>query len=154
MLLSYHFQVKKSRNRVRCYPSSKDQNITKCFSARSPDRSIEYKRFLQSLWCIDKRFLLHFGGFVVKPDCILGFRKLVTKLQKALPCSERFNNLVPAFSLRLIVGVMLLMTLGAAVTKTPSCKFYRFFKLTSFQIGVSFSCSNTLLLTLLYRGSY
>ncbi|KAL7105646.1 hypothetical protein ACP275_07G057100 [Erythranthe tilingii] len=115
VLVSYHFPVKKSRIRV-CYSlSSKEQKIVNGFSAQSRGRRNGYKKIIHSLWCLDKRFVLHFGGFVLKPDCVSGLRKF----EKALR-AERFSNFFPSFSLRVIVGVMIVMTLSAAVTKSPS----------------------------------
>ncbi|KAI3469884.1 hypothetical protein Pfo_026547 [Paulownia fortunei] len=118
VLLLNHFPVKKSGSRVCCSLSSKEQNTAN--SAQSLDRSNEYKKFLQALWWLDKRFVLHCGFFVLKTECVPRLRKFAISLRKELQCAEKFNNLIPAFSLHLIVGVMLVMTLGAAVTRTPS----------------------------------
>ncbi|KAK6130501.1 hypothetical protein DH2020_035759 [Rehmannia glutinosa] len=120
VLLLNQFPVKKSGNRLCCSLPSKEQNTRNCFPAQSPDKRKEYKNFLQSFAWLDKRFISNCGFFVLKTECIPGFRKFAISLQKRLQCTERFNNLVPAFSLHIIVGVMFFMTLGATVTKTPS----------------------------------
>ncbi|EYU43784.1 hypothetical protein MIMGU_mgv1a010411mg [Erythranthe guttata] len=115
VLVSYNFPVKKSRIRVCCSLLGKEQKIVNGFSAHSRGRRNGYKNIIHSLWCLDKRFVLHFGGFVLKPDCVSGLRKF----EKALR-AEKFSNFFPSFSLRVIVGVMIVMTLSAAVTKSPS----------------------------------
>ncbi|KAK4425370.1 Carboxyl-terminal-processing peptidase 2, chloroplastic [Sesamum alatum] len=119
-LLCNHLAVRKSGCRASCSSSSNEKNTANCFSAQFLNRSNGYKKFLKSLWRLDERFLLHRGFFVLKIESVPGLRKFAFLLQKALQCAERFNNPVPVFSIRLIVGVMLVMTLGAAVTKTPS----------------------------------
>ncbi|XP_011091370.1 carboxyl-terminal-processing peptidase 2, chloroplastic [Sesamum indicum] len=120
VLLCNHLTPRKSGCRASCSFSSNEKNTAKFFSAQFLNRSNRYKKFLKSLWRLDGIFVLHRGFFVLKTEFVPGLRKFAIILQKALQCAERFNNPVPVFSLRLIVGVMLFMTLGAAVTKTPS----------------------------------
>lgn len=69
---------------------------------------------------------------MLKAERIPNLKKFSVSLRKALKRAEKFNNIVPAFSVHLIVGMMIVMTLGATVTKTPSCKFDRLFKLIYF----------------------
>ncbi|KAL0456864.1 UNVERIFIED_CONTAM: Carboxyl-terminal-processing peptidase 2, chloroplastic [Sesamum latifolium] len=120
VLLCNHLTPRKSGCRASCSFSSNEKNTANCFSAQFSNRGNGCKKFLKSLWRLDKSFVLHRGFFVLKIEFVPGLRKFAILLQKALQCAERFNNPVPVFSLRLIVGVMLVMTLGAAVTKTPS----------------------------------
>ncbi|KAG8372797.1 hypothetical protein BUALT_Bualt12G0104400 [Buddleja alternifolia] len=115
-----YLSTKKVRSRVGCSSSIKEHTIKNRISAQSLHRSIEYKIFLLSLWKLNKRFVSQCGFFVLKPECLPGLRKLSTSLHKAVQRAERFNNLVPALSLRLIVGVMFVTTFGAAVSKAPS----------------------------------
>lgn len=128
-----HFPVKKSRS--WCL-KSKERNAAICFSYQSPDRSNVYKNVPRSFWWLDKRFVLHCSFFGLKTECIPRLRKFSISLQKELRRAERLNSLVPSFPLHIIAGVMLFMTLGTTVTKTPSCKFDRFFKLISFEIRI------------------
>ncbi|KAI3459587.1 hypothetical protein Pfo_016250 [Paulownia fortunei] len=120
MLLCNHLPTKKSRSQVRCSLSSKEQNTKNCISAESLDRSNKDKTFLQSLWWLNQKLISQCGFVVLKLNCLPRLRKLAISLQKAVQSAENFNNLVPDFSLHLIVGVMLVMTFGATVTKTPS----------------------------------
>ncbi|KAL0388295.1 UNVERIFIED_CONTAM: Carboxyl-terminal-processing peptidase 2, chloroplastic [Sesamum radiatum] len=120
VLLCNHLTPRKSGCRASCSFSSNEKNTASCFSAQFLNRTNRYRKFLRSLWRLDKSFVLHRGFFVLKIEFVPGLRKFTILLQKALQCAEKFNNPVPLFSLRLIVGVMLFMTLGAAVTKVPS----------------------------------
>ncbi|KAL0349069.1 UNVERIFIED_CONTAM: Carboxyl-terminal-processing peptidase 2, chloroplastic [Sesamum angustifolium] len=120
VLLCNHLTPRKSGCRASCSFSSNEKNTASCCSAQFLNRSNRYRKFLRSLWRLDKSFVLHHGFFVLKIEFVPGLQKFTILLQKALQCAERFNNPVPLFSLRLIVGVMLFMTLGAAVTRTPS----------------------------------
>ncbi|KAH6809161.1 Peptidase S41 family protein [Perilla frutescens var. frutescens] len=120
VLLLNHFPARESGGRLCWCLKSKVRNTAICFSSQSPDRSNGYKNVLQSLWWLDKRFVLHCSFFMLKIGRTPRLRKFSISLRKALKRAERFNNFVPAFSLHLIVGVMLVMTLGATVTKTPS----------------------------------
>ncbi|GFP81958.1 carboxyl-terminal-processing peptidase 2 chloroplastic [Phtheirospermum japonicum] len=120
-LFSPQVFLKKIGYRVCCSVSSKEQNTPNCFPAQSPDKSDRYNLFLQSLEWLDKRLILHCGFFIPNTECNPGLRKIVLSLQKSLQRSQRFSNTFPAYSLRnFVLGVMLVMTLGAAVTKTPS----------------------------------
>ncbi|KAL8479751.1 hypothetical protein ACS0TY_026616 [Phlomoides rotata] len=112
--------TKKSGSRLCWSLTSKQQNTTICFSAQSRDRSNRYNNFLPPLWWIDKRFILHCSFFQLKTKHSPRLKRFFSSLQKALRCAERFNNFRPAFSLHLIVGVMLVMTLAATVTKSPA----------------------------------
>ncbi|KAL0376856.1 UNVERIFIED_CONTAM: Carboxyl-terminal-processing peptidase 2, chloroplastic [Sesamum calycinum] len=120
VLLCNHLTPRKSGCRASCSFSSNEKNTASCFSAQFLNRTNRYRKFLRSLWRLDKSFVLHRGFFVLKIEFVPGLRKFTILLQKALQCAEKFNNPVPLFSLRLIVGVMLFMTFGAAVTKVPS----------------------------------
>ncbi|PIM97590.1 C-terminal processing peptidase [Handroanthus impetiginosus] len=115
-----HFPVKKSGSRACCSLSTKEQRIVNCFSSQYSNKSYGYKNLCRSLWRLNKRFVLHCGFSVLKIQRILRLRKYAFSLVKGLRCVERFNSLVPAVSLRVIVGVMFFMTLSASVTKMPS----------------------------------
>ncbi|KAL2530249.1 Carboxyl-terminal-proCES [Forsythia ovata] len=114
-----HTTTRKIETRFFCSLSSKDK------SSRTPIPSLNLKRcahktFLRSFWQLNGRFISQGGFFFLKPESLPQLRKFSIGLQKAIKCSERFNNLVPVFSLRIIVTMMLVMTLGAAVSRTPS----------------------------------
>lgn len=131
VLILNHFPAKKSGSRVRWSLKSRELNTTICLSAQSLNKSNRYKSFLQSLWWLDKRTVQHCSFFVLKTECSPRLRKLPISLQKTLRFAEIFNQFLPAFYLRLIIGVMIVMTLGATVTKSPSCKFCGYFTWTS-----------------------
>ncbi|KAL3828315.1 hypothetical protein ACJIZ3_017117 [Penstemon smallii] len=111
---------KKNRSQICCSISKEQTKTINCISRQFLDRNTAYKNFLQSLWRHNKRFIYNFGFFLLKPDCLSGLRKFVIRLQKEIQGAERFGNLVPAFSIHCIVGVMIFMTYSAAVTKSPS----------------------------------
>ncbi|KAL3648847.1 Carboxyl-terminal-processing peptidase 2, chloroplastic [Castilleja foliolosa] len=110
--------LKKIGYRVCCSVSSKEQKTPNCCPAQSPVTIGKYNFYLQSLEWVDKRFILHCGLFLPKTECNPGLRKIALSFKKSL---KRFNSKSPAFSLRnCVLGVMLVMTLGAAITKAPS----------------------------------
>lgn len=123
VLLFNHCATKKSRSRICWSLTNKEQNTTICFRAQSRNRSNRYNNFLQSLWWLDKKFILHCNYIPLKTISSPRLKRFSSSLQIALRFTERFKNFRPAFSLHLIVGVMIVMTLGATVTKSPACKF-------------------------------
>lgn len=144
--------MKKSGSGLCWCLKSKEQNTAISFSSQSPHRSKVYKNFLRSLQWLDKGFERDCSLFCLKAEHIPRLGKFPISLQKAVKRAERLNISIPSFSLHIVVGVMIFMTLGATVTKTPSCKFDWFCKLISFVVGViriyfSFLClwSNALL---------
>lgn len=139
MLLWNHFPVKKSGSGLCWCLKSKEQNTAICFSPQSPHRGKVYKNFVRPLQWLDKGFELHCSLFGLNTEQIPRLGKFHISLQKAVKRAERLNVSIPSFSLHIVVGVMIFMTLGATVTKTPSCKFDRLCKLISFVIGIYFS---------------
>ncbi|XP_042050648.1 carboxyl-terminal-processing peptidase 2, chloroplastic-like isoform X1 [Salvia splendens] len=117
VLLLNYFPVKNSGS---WYLKSKEQNSAICFSSQSPDQSKAFKNFPRSFWWRNKRLALHCSFFGLKTECIPRLRKISISLQKEVKRVETLNNIIPSFSLHLIVGVMLFIALGVTVTKTPS----------------------------------
>ncbi|KAG6431296.1 hypothetical protein SASPL_109375 [Salvia splendens] len=109
-----------SENSGSWYLKSKEQNSAICFSSQSPDQSKAFKNFPRSFWWRNKRLALHCSFFGLKTECIPRLRKISISLQKEVKRVETLNNIIPSFSLHLIVGVMLFIALGVTVTKTPS----------------------------------
>lgn len=122
VLACNHTTTRKIETRLCSSLSSKDKSKRTAPYQSLNLRSRAHKTFLHSLWQLNGRFISQGGFFLIKPEFIPQLRKFAIGIRKKIKCSERFNNLVPVFSFRIIVTMMLAMTLGVAVSRTPSCK--------------------------------
>ena len=77
---------------------------------------------LRSMWRLHKSLYSKCGLFPISYGQ-LKLRRYFGTLQKLMDCSERFRQHVSVHFVRLLVGVMLVMSLSVAVSKSPSCKF-------------------------------
>lgn len=80
--------------------------------------------FIQSIWRPKKRFTSQSYLFSISNGYLLNkFWEFKISLQKVVKHSEKFRDSFPVLFVQLIVGVMLVMTVNVAVSKSPSCKF-------------------------------
>lgn len=84
-----------------------------------------YRRrfFCQPLQRLDKMITLQCGLFSVRNGRLPNLRNYGIGLQKALRCSEKLKNHASVLFFHLIVGMVLVMTVSVASSRTPSCKF-------------------------------
>lgn len=74
---------------------------------------------LRSMWRLHKSLYSKCGLFSISYGQ-LKLRRYSGTLQKLMDCSERFRQHVSVHFVRLLVGVMLVMSLSVAVSKSPS----------------------------------
>lgn len=82
----------------------------------------KWNAFLQQQRRLHKGFLSRRGLFPVGFRCIPEFRKYAGSLREFVNCTE-IRQKVSVVFVRLVLGVMLVMSLSVAVSKSPSCKF-------------------------------
>ncbi|XP_051127635.1 carboxyl-terminal-processing peptidase 2, chloroplastic [Andrographis paniculata] len=114
VLLWDRLPLGKSRDLKCCSLSSDKQNTKYCYCSGK----CKYKRLPLSLSLLENRFVGCCSK--LKTACITGIGKFTPSLQKVLQSPERFNILFHAFSIRIIAGAMIAMTLGATIVKSPS----------------------------------
>ncbi|RVX07504.1 Carboxyl-terminal-processing peptidase 2, chloroplastic [Vitis vinifera] len=78
---------------------------------KSLPQRIGQPRLWSPLLCISKNV-----SYGLRPK----LRKYTASLQKELNCSERFKHHVSVHFVRLVVGVMLVMSVSVGVSRTPS----------------------------------
>ncbi|KAF7132367.1 hypothetical protein RHSIM_Rhsim09G0043700 [Rhododendron simsii] len=81
-----------------------------------------YRRrfFCQPLQRLDKMITLQCGLFSVRNGRLPKLRNYGIGLQKAVRCSEKLKNHASVLFFHLIVGMVLVMTVSVAVSRTPS----------------------------------
>lgn len=89
---------------------------------RDSDCGCAWHFLLQHKRRLRKSFPSQYGLFSESYKCIPNFRKYAGSLRKLMNCSEIRQKVFVRF-VRLVVGVMLVMSLSVAVSKTSSCKF-------------------------------
>ena len=82
--------------------------------------------FIQPLWSLRKSFSAQFSLFLVSYRWIPKLRKSDGSHHEMVNCSEEIRPKVDVPFVRLVVGVMLVMSLSVAISKTPSRKFIYF----------------------------
>lgn len=75
---------------------------------------------LQPMARLNKSFSFRCGLFSVSYGLRPKLRKYTARLQKELNCSEKFKHHVSVHFVRLVVGVMLVMSVSVGVSRTPS----------------------------------
>ncbi|KAF3457523.1 hypothetical protein FNV43_RR02181 [Rhamnella rubrinervis] len=86
---------------------------------RDSDGACEWNVLLQQKWRLNKSFSSQYGLFSVRYRCISEFRKYAGCLRESMNCSEIRQNVSVVF-VQLVVGVLLVMSLSVAVTKSPT----------------------------------
>ena len=81
-----------------------------------------HRFFCQCIPRLDKKITLQCGLISVRNGCLPELRKLTIRLQKAMKCSENLKNRLSLFFIRFVVGMVLVMTISVAVSRTTSCK--------------------------------
>ncbi|PSS35923.1 Carboxyl-terminal-processing peptidase [Actinidia chinensis var. chinensis] len=79
-----------------------------------------HRFFYQCISRLDKKITSQCGLISVRNGCLPKLRKRIIRLQKAMKCSENLQNRISFFFVRFVVGMVLVMTITVAVSRTPS----------------------------------
>ncbi|PSS24016.1 Carboxyl-terminal-processing peptidase [Actinidia chinensis var. chinensis] len=78
-----------------------------------------HRFFCQCIPRLDKKITLQCGLISVRNGCLPKLRKHTIRLQKAMKCSENLKNHLSFFFVRFVIGMVLVMTISVAVSRTP-----------------------------------